>query len=378
MHQSPRRRRAWRSLRLLAAAAVAALLTVATAGAVSSRSAVAPSNNSLPSISGTMSVGSTATANPGTWSGSTPISFQYQWRICGADGGACRDIGGATSQTYQIRKEDPGNTLRVQVIASNADGSATATSAPSARIAPASGPVNTSPPTISGNVSVGSTLTADPGKWNGSGSITFKYQWRVCGADGGACRDIGGATAQTYQVQKEDPGNTLRVVVTATDATGSASATSAPTTRVAAAAAAAPAPTGCPKLAAGAQAASVNDVAPPARLQIDQFVPSMKPITRGMTSFTVRFHVGDTCGQAVSGAVVYATAVPYDQVTTPGEATTDGTGWATLTFNRLSNFPAARQQQLMVMFVRARKAGDPLLAGISTRRLISLPVDLRR
>jgi hypothetical protein len=30
------------------------------------------------------------------------------------------------------------------------------------------------------------------------------------------------------------------------------------------------------------------------------------------------------------------------------------------------------------MFVRARRPGDPTLAGISTRRLISLHVDLHR
>jgi hypothetical protein len=97
-----------------------------------------------------------------------------------------------------------------------------------------------------------------------------------------------------------------------------------------------------------------------------------------MSSFTVRFHVSDTCGQPVSGATVYATGVPYNQVTTPAETTTDVSGWVTMTFNRLAGFPAARNQQLMVMFVRARKAGDDLLSGISTRRLISLRVDLRR
>ena len=101
-------------------------------------------------------------------------------------------------------------------------------------------------------------------------------------------------------------------------------------------------------------------------------------ITSQLSSFSVRFHVSDTCGQSVSGASVYATAVPYRQVTIPAEAATDNAGWVTLNFGRLAGFPASRNQQLMVMFVRARKPGDPPLAGISTRRLISLRVDLHR
>jgi hypothetical protein len=363
---------------VIAGAIVAALVAVAAAGAVGARSTVAPSNSSPPSIGGEASVGNTVTANRGTWAGSTPMTFQYQWRICGADGGACHDIAGQTGETYTIRNSDPGNTLRVHVIASNSEGSSGATSAPSARITAPSGPANTTPPTITGNAAAGSTLTADPGKWNGSGTIAFKYQWRICDANGGACHDIAGATAQTYQLKSADQGNTARVSVTATDSSGSSSTTSVPTARIGAAAAPAPAPSGCPKAAAGAQSVSVNDVASPARLQIDQFVPSTRPITRGMTSFTVRYHVSDTCGQPVSGATVYSTGVPYNQVTTPSEATTDATGWVTLTFNRLSGFPAARNQELMVMFVRARKAGDNLLAGISTRRLISLRVNLHR
>lgn len=48
-----------------------------------------------------------------------------------------------------------------------------------------------------------------------------------------------------------------------------------------------------------------------------------------------------------------ATAVPYRQVTIPAESTTDPSGWVTMNFGRLAGFPASRDQQLMVMFVRA-------------------------
>ena len=367
-----------RFLRAPVLAAVAVLVAASAASAVTSTSTAAPSNASAPTISGDVAVGSTVTANPGTWRGSAPITFQYQWRICGGGGGSCHDIAGATGQTYQVRSGDQGNTLRVHVIASNPDGSASATSAPSARIGQSpDAPRNVSPPTISGDVSAGSTLTAAPGGWSGSQPMTFQYQWLVCGANGDACHDVRGATATTYQVRTADVGNTLRVRVVASNASGSANETSAPTARVASTPAPAPAPAGCPKLAAGAVAVSVADVGSPARLQIDRFIPS-GVITSQLSSFSVRFHVSDTCGQSVSGASVYATAVPYRQVTIPAEAATDNAGWVTLNFGRLAGFPASRTQQLMVMFVRARKPGDPPLAGISTRRLISLRVDLHR
>ena len=121
----------------------------------------------------------------------------------------------------------------------------------------------------------------------------------------------------------------------------------------------------------------VTTIGAPARLQITEFTPS-GVIGAGMQSFSVRFLVTDTCGHPVRGASVYATAVPYNQVTIPPEQTTDANGYTTMIFDRLTGFPASKNQELMALFVRATKPGDPLLAGISTRRLISLPVNLKQ
>jgi hypothetical protein len=109
---------------------------------------------------------------------------------------------------------------------------------------------------------------------------------------------------------------------------------------------------------------------------VDTFSPTPSVITRGLGTFQLRVHVTDTCGQPVSGANVYATAVPYDQVTIPPETPTGSDGWVTLTFNRMGGFPLSAHQQLMAFFIRASKPGDNILAGISTRRLVSVRVNL--
>lgn len=92
--------------------------------------AVAPPVNTVPpAIAGTAQVGQTLTASPGTWTGA-PTSFAYQWQRCDAAGANCVDIPGATAATYVVTAADVGFTLRVRVTASNAAGSAAATSPP--------------------------------------------------------------------------------------------------------------------------------------------------------------------------------------------------------------------------------------------------------
>ena len=241
-------------------------------------------------------------------------------------------------------------------------------------------PSNTAPPTISGTATEGQVLTADAGTWSGTNPITYTYEWQRCDSNGGSCSKISGTTAATYTLKNPDVANTLRVVVTATNADGNRTATSVPTAVVKAATSttttgattttAPPASNGC---ATNGGTVAIAGITPPARLNIDQFQVSPSTITYSTRSLTARFHVS-ACGGSVQGALVYVTAVPYGMFAVPNEQTTGADGWASLDFTALSGFPVSQKQQLLVMFVRARKSGEDILGGISSRRLVSFKV----
>lgn len=345
------------SVTVFAGAALAALAV--TAVALASGHAAAPQNTSLPSISGSARDGSTLSASHGGWA-NKPTSYSYQWQRCDSDGGSCVSIGSATGTRYTVTSTDVGHRVKVAVTATNSSGSGTAVSRPTDVVkATGSAPANTSAPTVSGTFKEGGTLTVDPGKWTSSPAATFSYQWQRCDATGGGCVDLPGASATTYKTVAADVGNTLRVKVTATNSHGATLATTQETALIA------------PATGTVGKAIAVGQVSLPNRLIIDNLHFTPNPL-RSRASFVARFHVSDTRGFSIQGALVYALGLPYSWSRAAPEATTDGTGWASITMQPTASMPLNRNA--LVIFVRARKPGDNLLAGVSTRRLVQVGI----
>ena len=353
-----------RRVRVLAAAAtvgiVGASLLMPAGG--SARSQAAPKPTGQPRISGTTIEGRTLRTSNGSWSGTTPFSFRYRWLRCDASGGGnngvnCAAIPGETTRAHILTHGDVGHTLRSRVSATNQDGTASVVSNPTGVIRASAGrPAIQSPPTISGTPQEGQTLTAHRGTWSGEQPITYAYQWTRCDASGGSCASISGATSTTYALKSVDVGNTLRVRVTAKNTLGSRTSTSAPTAAVTKA-----------NAPAGA-AISISDVSLPNRLIIDRV--SYRPSTaRPGRRVIARYRVSDSHDHRVSGALVFVVGIPFGVSSTPPEAATGPDGWVTFSLRVTSR--AGRGG--VVYFVRARKAGEPLLAGVSTRRLTFLP-----
>lgn len=184
--------------------------------------AIVPSGDGLPTISGQPYSSVSLVASTGSWSGSEPFQFSYQWLSCDSSGNNCSDISGADEANYIVPADEIGATIRVRVTADNSSlpggGSAEQTSEASAVIADGN-PSNSSPPTISGTAQEGDQLEVDPGSWQGLPPISFSYQWQRC--QGGSCQNIEGATAQAYVAEFADVGYTLRAQITASNSASS-------------------------------------------------------------------------------------------------------------------------------------------------------------
>lgn len=173
---------------------------------------VAPTNTVAPTITGTPTIGQTLSCNTGTWTGTSPISYGYQWKNNGSN------IIGETNSTYTLVTGDYGDTITCDVTASNIAGSSTVSS--NSVVATANAPVNTVAPVISGSNVVGQVLTTTDGTWTGTAPITYAYQWKRNGSN------IASATSSTYTLVQADATFAVTCVVTATNVAGNVSATS--------------------------------------------------------------------------------------------------------------------------------------------------------
>jgi WD40-like Beta Propeller Repeat/RTX calcium-binding nonapeptide repeat (4 copies) len=187
-----------------------------------------PHNHVSPELSGDIEVGSTLTTTDGFWTGSEPITFAYQWRICLPDGSDCNSIIGATDPTYTIRPEDYGSTIRMMIRGRNGAGFGYGISNHTFPILHKTlfGPASSQSPTVAGPTRNGDVLTASPGTWSGEAPISFAYAWQRCDATGSGCKPIGGAKNATYRLGKKDVGSTIRIAVTATNIVNTATVSS--------------------------------------------------------------------------------------------------------------------------------------------------------
>jgi hypothetical protein len=329
--------------------------------------AAKPDNTAEPDIDGRAEQGRTLTTSRGRWAGTGPITYEFRWARCGTNGGRpdgsdCGLILGATRASYELAAADVGFRLRVRVTATNAEGSETVASNPTAVVV--GPPVNTSIPLVSGSWLVGGVGSAQPGTWIGRQPVSFSYAWLRCNTAGGECGAIAGATGRTYRITSSDVNHKLRVNVTGRNAIGSATVLSGESAIVSV-----PLPSGAVKLPSGEVSIPATSVPAEARLVVSRVVFSPDPVSSRQRLVTIRVRVTDTRGYLVRDALVFVRSTP--RVTTGGRLVTVMDGWATFRVQPLRSFPL-RQQGNVQFFVKAYRSGDPPLGGVAGYRLVQV------
>jgi hypothetical protein len=364
-----RRSERWAIITVAVLAVLAVCALVLPPGKGVAAPAAPPSNTGEPAISGRAEQGRTLSSSTGSWTGTGPISYAYQWVRCGGDGGRpdggdCSIVSGATNRSYRLESGDVGFRIRVRVTATNAEGSRTAASNPTSTVV--GPPVNTAPPFPRGTMVVGQVVTAEPGTWTGRTPISFSYRWLRCNSAGGECQSIAGGGSRSYRVSSSDVGRKLRFNVTARNSQGSTTVISTESAVVTE-----PLPSGTIRLPSGELSIPAASVPSNQRLIVSQVLFSPNPVQSRNDVITVRVRTKDTRGFVVRDALVFVRSTP--RVTTGGDrqvTTTDG--WVTYQLAPNENFPQPRNGFNVQFFVKAYRSGDPGLAGIAGYRLVQV------
>jgi subtilisin family serine protease len=108
----------------------------ATAGSAATAVVEAPPSSTTPPVlsAAQYEIGRQVTTTNGSWTGTVPMLFTYQWFRCDASGAACAAIAEATTPTYVLDEATAGGTVRAVVTASNSAGQSWTASAASALV----------------------------------------------------------------------------------------------------------------------------------------------------------------------------------------------------------------------------------------------------
>ena len=212
----------------------------------------APANLAAPTIANISPVGGAILPlNPGSWSGSSPMTASYTVQRCDAAGSSCVSVGTFSGAGYTIADADRGHRLTYTVTMTNAGGSATVAATNLTNVIPPP-PVFNSTLTVTGTLQEGQTVAASALESDFSGvmPITTSYAWRIAG---GAWTSF--SSSRYYLVSSSAVGLDIQVQVTATD--GSGGQTTVTSGLFGPVIAAPPAVTGSPSLSGTAQVGQV-------------------------------------------------------------------------------------------------------------------------
>jgi len=355
MHRTPRK------LVPGAAVALAVLVAMLVASSATGRSQSAPTNTKEPQIIYVhpIKVDTVLNSDKGKWSGTAPISFQYQWLRCNDNGEACNKITNATGTTYTVVPADERHTLRLDVTASNADGKKTVRANATAQVPVKPGaPAEVTAPTVSGQAVVGQTLSATSGSWKGTQPISYTYKWQSCNSTLTSCPGIG-ATGNTYVVRAADVGKRIRVKVIASNSAGQSAGLSDATNVV-------------QESGGGGNGSSVpvSSLVAGDRIVVESVGFSPNPVTSRSEPIRVTIKLTDQKGKAVRGAFASIVSTPV-LTSTPDAAQTDSNGTVVYTLTPRSNFPLKTGYSVQ-FYVKGYRQGDSTLAGVSGGRLVQV------
>ena len=220
-----------KTMRVVVTGANSAYEESATSAASSSIAAASrPDPESPPAVEGAAEVGATLHVDWGEWSGSPLLDFEATWERCDADGRHCIALPSSAYEwgepIYEVGRADAGETIRVQVSATNGWGTVTAASAPSEVVPSPPSLKELEGPAVESEgiwyTGVKVPIYGDPGTW--AGSPALEGQWQRCDpltedpkTGEMECADIAGATAtESYEPVSADAGFKLRLAITAT------------------------------------------------------------------------------------------------------------------------------------------------------------------